>query len=229
MHGIPDPTWQSSRGGVATLMATAGLVIDCEPGDLVFRQGDPADRFFVVVSGRVLLFMEGEQQGEVKDRQLAEFGGAGDILALGALASCGTYPLTAEAAERSNLLAITRDGFDQLLRERRDLILPVLDLMSHRLRNLLRRVSDLKMRTAAERLAAHLLALHEHDVGSADVCLPCSKELLAQELGMRPETLSRALCRLRALGILTEGSGAGYRIHNLAALRHYVSHGEQSH
>jgi CRP-like cAMP-binding protein len=86
--------------------------------------------------------------------------------------------------------------------------------MSTRLRGLVREITALKMASTAERLGAFLLALADarepclHGVqykGPVTVTLPFSKQMLAQKLGMQPESLSRAFGKLRQFGV--RGSG----------------------
>jgi CRP-like cAMP-binding protein len=62
--------------------------------------------------------------------------------------------------------------------------------------------------TAVRRVARFLVQRHEAD-GSGEA-LHTPQHVLAHILGMRPETLSRALARLRELGVI--GAGRGVRV-----------------
>jgi CRP/FNR family transcriptional activator FtrB len=80
---------------------------------------------------------------------------------------------------------------------------------------------DLKMKTTAQRLAAHLLGLTKAEAGAAEIRLQYGKKLLASELGMQPETLSRAFLRLQPLGVRYHKADDVFRIRDVTALREF--------
>jgi CRP-like cAMP-binding protein len=83
-------------------------------------------------------------------------------------------------------------------------------------------VEQLTVRSSTERLADFLLKLAPAGkAGEAVVRLPLDKAMIAARLGMQPETLSRALARLRPLGIETRGSRVTIR--DIESLRRFVT------
>lgn len=52
-----------------------------------------------------------------------------------------------------------------------------------------------------ERLADFLIDLANTDNSKASITLPIDKSLIAAELGMQPETFSRALVKLKSVGV----------------------------
>jgi len=62
-------------------------------------------------------------------------------------------------------------------------------------------VGDLKAQTDLQRAAEFLLTLAPGGGGECWVALPCSKALIAGQLGKKPKTLSRAFARLREHGV----------------------------
>jgi CRP/FNR family transcriptional activator FtrB len=62
---------------------------------------------------------------------------------------------------------------------------------------------QLKLRTTVDRLGSYLLALADGSDGQA--VLPYEKKLVAANLGMSPESLSRAFAQLRSLGVSLVG------------------------
>ncbi len=60
------------------------------------------------------------------------------------------------------------------------------------------------MRSAPQRIAAFIIGLDPRSDGPAEMALPFEKSLLANRLGMKPESFSRALARLRPYGVTIE-------------------------
>ncbi len=168
-----------------------------ETGDILFRKGDVADRFFVVLEGHVVLYVGSEHDlGGI-----ARIVGPGETFAEAAICGLGRHPVTAEVIGPARLVAIEGRPLCRLLEERFDLVLSMLGQLSMQMRTLVAQITALKMKTTAERLASHLLGLTDVRSGPARIRLPYGKRLLASELGMKPETLSRAFHRLQALGV----------------------------
>jgi hypothetical protein len=59
--------------------------------------------------------------------------------------------------------------------------------------------------------------------GNATFELPFDKSLIARRLGMKPETFSRALAKLRGIGVETQG--ATVNVEDLDRLRAYCEEG----
>jgi CRP-like cAMP-binding protein len=77
----------------------------------------------------------------------------------------------------------------------------MLAAMSLHLHDLVQKVEQLSTRTALERVAGFLASLGRSGDGPLHIRLPHDKSLIAGRLGMRPETFSRALFRLRDYGV----------------------------
>jgi CRP/FNR family transcriptional activator FtrB len=130
------------------------------------------------------------------------------------------YLQTAHAVTRSRVLSINGEVLRRLLRETPGLALSMLACQSRDFRNLVRQIRDLKVRTAAQRLGAYLLALVPDPTATqAEFRLPFEKGLLAARLGCRQENLSRAFAALRELGVETRG--ARVTLHDIPRLTAY--------
>jgi CRP/FNR family transcriptional activator FtrB len=190
-----------------------------DAGTILFRQGEPAERFFVVLSGQVALCM-----GDVDDTMcIARIVGDGGTFAESCVCGIGAYPVTAKVLRSADVTALPRAALCDLLERRSDLLLGMLAEMSYRLRGLVRQIGDLKMKTAAERLAAYILSLAGATGGPAEIRLPIEKKILALQLGMQPETLSRALLKLQPLGVRYRGNGNTLYVRDLAALLSFAA------
>ena len=76
--------------------------------------------------------------------------------------------------------------------------------MATRYRDLLHEIIKLKTQSPAQRLGAFFLSLAEEAEDGDAVQLPYDKNLIAARVGMKPESLSRALVRLREIGVESE-------------------------
>lgn len=166
---------------------------------MLFLQGEPAERFYVVFDGWVKLFRETPDGHETV---IAVFT-RGESFAEAASFADGVFPVTAEVVEEARLLVVPNSSFLARLRENPELALNMLASMSHHLRGLIQQVEQRTVKSSTQRLSAFLLRLCTDDRPSAVISFPTEKALVAARLGMQPETLSRALAKLRAIGVET--------------------------
>ena len=75
---------------------------------------------------------------------------------------------------------------------------------SYQLKMLVEQIEQIKVRSAPQRIADFLIRVTPAREGSAVVELPFEKSLLANRLGMKPESFSRALRRLRSYGVTVD-------------------------
>ncbi len=114
-----------------------------------------------------------------------------------------------------------KDRFRELVKANPDLALTMLGSMSIHLKHLVQMIDDLKFKQIECRLANWLArnAIHEGEQSIVD--LPMSKKLLASQLGVTSETLSRAFSRFRREDILNV-DGRHITIKDTDALSKYL-------
>ncbi len=168
---------------------------------LLFSAGDTADRFFVLVAGRVSLFA----LTETGDQSIIEVFDAVTSFAEAAIFSSGKFPLNCEVAAGSRLVHVAAAPFLRRLATNPRLGTLLLAGLAHWQIRLVREISELKGRSPAQRLAAFLVALVHPAEGGTQVRLPLAKAELASRIGIAPESLSRALARLKAVGVDSRG------------------------
>lgn len=185
---------------------------------LLFSHGDKADRFFLVLEGRVNLFALTDKG----DQTIIEVFEKGWTFAEAAMFSSGKFPLNAEVSAGTRLLCIPVGPFLRRLSENRDLAFKMLAALSRWQHHLLKEIAELKSKSPVQRLGAFLLDLAQADAeteGSIGVRLPVTKTVLASRIGIAPESLSRAIARLRSVGV--ESRGRELVITDVAALRRF--------
>jgi len=107
----------------------------------------------------------------------------------------------AQAAEDSDLLAIEREAYLRLLRESFDTCRAVMAQMTQRIYAHWNEIEALSLHGAMPRVAHYLLEQLASQ-GSPTLRLPLPKVQIAAQLGLAPETLSRALRKLTEGGAI---------------------------
>ncbi len=166
-------------------------------GETLFHQGEPANSFFVVLGGWVKLYRITPDGNEAVVGVFRR----GETFAEAAMFLGGRYPVSAEVVTNARLLKV--DG--QLLRrrivEQPELALSMLASASYHLKSLVEQIEHIRLLSAPQRLADFLARLAPVREGGCTIELPFEKALIANRLGMKPESLSRALAKLRPLGV----------------------------
>ena len=171
-----------------------------EKGTLLFQQGEPATSFFVVLDGWVKLFRVTPDGSEAVVGVFRR----GETFAEAAIFLGGRYPVSAEVATTARLLRIDGEMLRRRIREQPDLALSMLASASYHLKALVEQIELIKLLSAPQRIADFLIRLSPVREGPCTVELPYEKALIASRLGMKPESLSRALGKLRPLGVSVE-------------------------
>ena len=94
-------------------IAQAAVQRVVEEGEIIFREGDSADAFYIIHSGKVRIFVRQEQDLE---RELSVLG-PGDSFGEVALLSGEKRTASASALQETRLLTLTQDTFERILAE----------------------------------------------------------------------------------------------------------------
>ena len=162
-------------------------------GTLLFSAGQSAGCFYVVLSGRVKVFHLSERGEE----QILHLCDPGDAFGEAAMWAGGDYPAGAEVADDARLLVVPRDVLRDAISGHADLAMGMMAGMSAKLREFAALIESLSLKEVPARVAGVLWEqagrgrLHTFK-------LKQSKRHLAGQIGTAPETLSRALAKLKA-------------------------------
>jgi len=171
-------------------------------GQTLFRDGETADGFYVVLDGKVKVYKlspDGRQQ-------ILHVFGPGQAFAEAAMFAGETFPAFAETLAESRLAFFPRDRFLKGLSENPTLAFGLISSLARLCRQLTTLVEQIALTDVAGRLARYLTDLARRkgiDLRKgAKVRLDLPKGELARHLGTVPETLSRALARLAAADLV---------------------------
>lgn len=173
--------------------------------EVLFREGEDADAFTVVLAGRIKLTQVGADGREVILRYL----GPGDMCAAVAMFPGNTYPATATAVGVARVLLWPRERVDELLRRMPPLALNAMRVLAGRIRELQDRVRELSTEKVAQRIARALVRLARQAGRRTDegvlIDMPLSREDLAQMTGTTLFTVSRVLSEWEEAAIVATG------------------------
>lgn len=169
-------------------------------GELLVRQGQPAERFFLVLKGRVKLYRI-SADGQEKVVEIIQ---AGQTFAEAVMfMQRSEYPVCAETLEAVQLVSFPNRLMLTLLEENPQACLHLLGHMSIRLHQRLGELETLTLQNATQRFALYLIQqLEDRSQETVDIELPLPKRLIAARLSMQPETLSRIMARLNQEGLI---------------------------
>jgi CRP-like cAMP-binding protein len=196
------PIFEGIPSDVLCRLLADATTISRGRSSVLFSAGDVADCFFIVLEGAVKLFALAQDGRE----SIVEIFGPGTSFAEAAMLSVGKFPLHAEVIEDATVIRVGRRAFLHTLNSDHDLAYRMLAALIRWSRRLAGEISDLKELSPWQRVAEFLLSQTMATEGEAMVCLPFNKEVLASRVGIRRESLSRVLARLRVLGVQTNGT-----------------------
>lgn len=166
----------------------------------LIEEGEPADFLHIVVDGCVELFAStnGRESTMAMVYPVSSF-----ILA--AILRDAVYLMSARTNKKSRVLMIpavsVREVFDKDPAFSKAMVMELANCY----RGVIKEHKNLKLRTSVERLANRLLRYRQKQQ-SDQVTLPYDKKILASNLGMTPENLSRAFNTLKPYGVKVEGN-----------------------
>ena len=170
--------------------------------ECLFRQGDPATAFFITITGWVKLYRITQAGEETVIHTMTK----GDSFAEAVAFTGNRYPATAEAVSDARIVRIPADHIVRCIRESPDIALAMIASTSQHLHHLVLQVEQLKAQSGVQRVAEFLASLAPSDNGSCVIALPYDKVLIAARLGLKPESLSRAFAKLKAVGVTVHAS-----------------------
>jgi CRP/FNR family transcriptional regulator len=167
-----------------------------DPEAMLFMEDEPCTGFYVLVEGAIQLTRSGDLPGAhptlavihpvTSFAEAAMFGGE-------------AFPATATALKPSRVHHFPKGPFLAAMREDPDLALAIIHAQAVWLRRLTRTVEQLTGSDSGDRLQTWI---REHVPAGGSLVLPVTKKVLAGQLGMTPETLSRGLRQLQDQGAL---------------------------
>ncbi|MDP2130326.1 MAG: helix-turn-helix domain-containing protein [Erythrobacter sp.] len=177
----------------------------------LFEVGQRADFLHVLVDGAVELYAAGG--GRDTTMRIVE---PVTSYILAAVINDMPYLMSARTLASSRILLVPAALMREVIKQDTALMQATMHELALGYRDLVRALTDMKLRQSAERLGHYLLEYSARHGEKWEFELSGEKRVLASLLGMTPENLSRAFSTLKGHGVST--SGSKIRIEDRAAL-----------
>lgn len=177
-------------------------------GAIIFREGDPGQLLYLVLSGQVRIYVNGLDGSEMS---VILFGRPGDMF--GELAVIDGLPrsATAVALDQTTLYIISRENFRQHMRHTPQLALNFMQELTHRVRYNTRQMDSLATLPVSQRLARKLLELAQDygriKVDSVLIDMTLTQANLASLIGATRESTNKCLRDYRERNLITFQNG----------------------
>ena len=185
-----------------------------DPRQLLFAAGEPPDRVFLLLKGRVKLYHISDNGKEV----IIDIAGKGDLVGDTAILEGEEHTIYARALNETVVVTICWDDFFYLVQHSPRLAFTMTELMARRLAGVQRTLMNLVSKPVSGRLADALL----DRIAGGEVRLGLTHEELGQTIGTSRETVTALLSRFVSLGAIESAPG-GYRVVDEGLLREISS------
>ena len=188
-----------------------------ERGATLFLQGERATAIYIVLDGWVKLY----RNNPAGEEAVVEMITSGGSFAEASAFAGNCYLVTAEAVTDARVACLPADHIVRCIRENPAIYMSMVASISEHMSYLVRQVEHLKGQSGLQRVAEFIASLTSVERGRCACALPYDKTLIARQLGLMPESLSRAFARLRTIGVRV--SAASVTIDDIAKLRQFAT------
>ena len=200
-HGAGDADQILARAGLfhgversaVTALTKQLQPVDFPPGHVIFVEGEPGDRLYIVISGKVKI---GRRSPDGRENLLTIMGPS-DMFGELSIFDPGPRTSTATAITEVRAVSMDRDALRAWIADRPEITERLLRVLAHRLRRTNNNLTDLIFTDVPGRVAKQLLHLAQkfgtQEGGAMRVIHDMTQEELAQLVGATRETVNKAL------------------------------------
>jgi CRP/FNR family transcriptional regulator len=190
--GAPPEAWESIAGELVRRRF--------QPGELLFRQGEPAESMYLLKMGSVKLWKVAEDGREL----ILDLRSAGDLLGESVFIEKGQYPVSATCLGPTVTCGLSRTLFERLVVDHPQVGLAVIRNLSGRIDYLTGKLGALSEPALEDRLY-QVLTMVARQVGSRvpggwDLAFPLTHEEIGFLVGAHRVSITRALKKLKDSG-----------------------------
>lgn len=173
------------------------------PGDAVYRQGELAGYFFILLHG-TLKVVQATAEGE---QVVVRFVSPGDVFGIARMMRRPDYPATVLAVQESLVLAWPSSEWERMVAANPQLTGNALQTVGQRLQSAHSRIRELSTEEVEQRVARAILRLLDQsgrasEEGRIEIDFPITRQDIAEMTGTTLHTVSRILSLWKERGIV---------------------------
>lgn len=172
-----------------------------ESGRLLVQQGDTPEYIYLIIEGAVKTTRIGEEGEEATIRLLE----AGDTCMEAVMFMGGPSPINVQTMSEAKLLMIPERIVKTHILEDNQFSINLLRIVTRHYKNAMHQIDAMNIKSPLQRIGYYFLLKHlDHGHDKLSFRLPFKKQVVANYLGMTPETFSRTLKQMKEMGINVE-------------------------
>lgn len=174
------------------------LIQEHEAAKLIVQQGDAPQGIYLVIEG-ALKTLRLNEEGEEATMRLLE---PGDTCMEAVLFMGGPSPITVQTLMKCKLLMIPERIVRSHIFDDAQFAVNILRIVTRHYKNAMIQIDAMQIKSPLQRVGYYFLTKHlEAGHDDLEFMLPFKKQIIANYLGMTPETFSRTLKQMKAIGI----------------------------
>lgn len=165
---------------------------------LLVQQGDTPEGIYLLLEGHMKTLRFNQNGDEATIRMLE----AGDTCMEAVLFMGGPSPISVQTLERCKVLIIPEHVVKTYVLSNTRFAFNIIRIITRHYRNAMHQIDAINIKSPLQRVGYYFLAKHldaGHD--NLEFKLSFQKQVIANYLGMTPETFSRALKQMKVLGM----------------------------
>jgi CRP-like cAMP-binding protein len=211
------PLFKELAGDELDRIASSTYEVRAARAEVLFRRGDPALGFYIIVFGQVKLAFTSPRG----DEKVVDLMGPGQSFGEAVMFIERPHVVTAQTLSDSLLLYIAREVVFQELERDPRFVRRIIAGLSSRLHRLMSDLESDSLHSGTQRVIGYLLYDSDEDQApgrALKVTLPATKGVIASRLSLTQEHFSRILHDLAARGLI-EVHGRSIHVPDVARLR----------
>ncbi len=179
-------------------LARQTVIRDFPKNTVIVNQGDTTDTFYVILEGKVDVFLHNDKGKEIIINTLGEYESFGELAPLGGIPRQASIITT----EDSTFGIISRPVFMDCLLSKPTVSMQIIDLLIHRIQDLTEEVSSLALEDVYNRVV-RVLYKHADQVDDKLVTERLTQQDIASRVGATREMVHRILKELKTGGYIS--------------------------
>jgi CRP-like cAMP-binding protein len=177
------------------------LIQEHEASKLLVQQGDVPEGVYLVIEGSVKTLRLNEDGGEATIRMLEP----GDTCMEAVLFMGGPSPISVQTLTKCKLLMIPERIVRSHVLADAQFAVNILRIVTRHYKNAMHQIDAMQIKSPLQRVGYYFLTKHlEAGHDDMEFTLPFKKQIIANYLGMTPETFSRTLKQMKTIGITVD-------------------------